>query len=179
MTRMRREMKLIWMREYRWNSNVLRDIMWRMYVEFAYYGLIKSWVEHMAIVHVLFVATLLSILVVIHFLWRRGPEMATLFGRVDTFEENTETWKHYTERPGHYFDANIMVLCTSQIEASTSPRATPWAFEFLENRCSNSPLPGLKSCSNAPTRTCLRGRSWGLFHWQRLVIAPKKILFIL
>ena len=52
--------------------------------------------------------------------------------------------------------------------------ATPRAFEFLENFCSNSPLPGLKSCSNAPTRTCLRGRSGGLFHWQRLVIAPRK-----
>ena len=38
-------------------------------------------------------------------------------------------------------------LCTSQIEASTSPRA----FEFLENVCSNHPLTGLKSCSNAPT----------------------------
>ena len=56
--------------------------------------------------------------------------MATLFGRVDTFEENTETWKHYTERPGHYFDANIMVLCSSQIEASTSPPpGIPRAFD--------------------------------------------------
>ena len=43
-------------------------------------------------------------------------------------------------------------------------RATPRAFEFLENLCSNSSLPGLKSCSNAPTRTRLRGRSGGLFH---------------
>ena len=32
--------------------------------------------------------------------------MAALFGRVDAFEENTETWEHYTERLGHYFDAN-------------------------------------------------------------------------
>ena len=32
--------------------------------------------------------------------------MVTLFGRVDTFDENTETWEHYTERLGHYFDAN-------------------------------------------------------------------------
>ena len=31
------------------------------------------------------------------------------------------------------------------------PRATPRAFEFLENVCSNSPLTGSKSCSNAPT----------------------------
>ena len=46
----------------------------------------------------------------------------------------------------------LFCLCTSQIEASTSsPRATPWAFEFLENFCSNSPLTGPKSCSNAPT----------------------------
>ena len=44
------------------------------------------------------------------------------------------------------------------------PRATPRAFAFFENLCSNSPLPGLKSCSNAPTRTCLQGRSGGLFH---------------
>ena len=32
--------------------------------------------------------------------------MATLFGKVDAFEENTETWEHYTERLGHCFDAN-------------------------------------------------------------------------
>lgn len=32
--------------------------------------------------------------------------MATLFGRVDAFDENSETWEHYTERLGHYFDAN-------------------------------------------------------------------------
>ena len=31
------------------------------------------------------------------------------------------------------------------------PRATPRAFEFLENFCSNSPLPRPKSCSNAPS----------------------------
>ena len=55
----------------------------------------------------------------------------------------------------------------------------PRAVEFLENLYSNFPFPGLKSCSNAPTRTCLRGRSGGLFHWQRLVIAPRKLLFIL
>lgn len=32
--------------------------------------------------------------------------MATLFGRVDAFDDKTETWEHYTERLGHYFDAN-------------------------------------------------------------------------
>ena len=31
------------------------------------------------------------------------------------------------------------------------PRATPRTFEFLENFCSNSPLPRPKSCSNAPS----------------------------
>ena len=31
------------------------------------------------------------------------------------------------------------------------PRATPRAFEILEDFCSNSPLTGLKSCSNTPT----------------------------
>ena len=30
------------------------------------------------------------------------------------------------------------------------PQATPRAFEFLENICSNSPVPGPKSCSNTP-----------------------------
>ena len=88
--------------------------------------------------------------------------MATLFGRVDTFEENTETWKHYTERPGHYFDANIMVLCTSQIEASTSPRATPWAFEFLENRCSNSPPSRAEKLFKCPHPHMPSGEERGL-----------------
>ena len=32
--------------------------------------------------------------------------MATLFGRVDALDENNESWEHYTERLGHYFDAN-------------------------------------------------------------------------
>ena len=36
-------------------------------------------------------------------------------------------------------------LCASQIEASTSPRATPRAFEFFENFCSNSPSRGRKA----------------------------------
>ena len=31
------------------------------------------------------------------------------------------------------------------------PEAPPRAFEFLENICSNAPLPRPKSCSNAPT----------------------------
>ena len=34
--------------------------------------------------------------------------MATLFGRVATFDEKTETWEYYTERLGHYFDANAI-----------------------------------------------------------------------
>ena len=34
---------------------------------------------------------------------------------------------------------------------SIPPPANPQAFEFLENFCSNSPLTGSKSCSNAPT----------------------------
>ena len=43
-------------------------------------------------------------------------------------------------------------LCIGQIEASTCPppRATPRAFDFFENYCSNSPLPGPKCSSNAP-----------------------------
>ena len=46
----------------------------------------------MAIVQILFLAVLLPLLGIVHFIWRRGPKMATLFGRVDAFEENTETW---------------------------------------------------------------------------------------
>ena len=43
------------------------------------------------------------------------------------------------------------ILCIGQIEASTCPpRATPRAFNFFENYCSNSPLPGPKCRSNAP-----------------------------
>ena len=61
----------------------------------------------------------------------------------------------------------LTVLMYQSNRSFNIPRATPRAFEFLEN----SPLPGLKCCSNAPTRTCLRRRSGGLFHWQRLVIA--------
>ena len=41
--------------------------------------------------------------------------------------------------------------CIGQIEASTCPpRATPRAFDFFENYCSNSPLPEPKCRSNAP-----------------------------
>ena len=58
-----------------------------------------------------------------------------------------------------------------------TPWATPWAFEFLENFCSNPPLPGPKSCSNAPTPACLSGRSTGLFPEQQLVIETRKLLF--
>ena len=41
------------------------------------------------------------------------------------------------------------VLVKSKLQHPHS-RATPRAFEFLENVCSNSPLSGPKSCSNAP-----------------------------
>ena len=37
------------------------------------------------------------------------------------------------------------------------PRATPRAFDFFENYCSNGPLPGPKCRSNAP--------HWGPFRW--------------
>ena len=39
----------------------------------------------------------------------------------------------------------------------TPPRATPRAFDFFENYCSNSPLPGPKCRSNAP--------HWCPFRW--------------
>lgn len=32
--------------------------------------------------------------------------MATSFGRVEAFNEENETWEHYTERLGHYFETN-------------------------------------------------------------------------
>ena len=52
----------------------------------------------------------------------------------------------------------LIMLCIGQIEASTSPpRATPRAFDFFENYCSNSPPPGPKCRSNAPHK--------GLFRW--------------
>ena len=38
----------------------------------------------------------------------------------------------------------IRLLCIGQIEHSTSPPVTPWAFDVFENYCSNSPLPGPK-----------------------------------
>ena len=34
--------------------------------------------------------------------------MATLFGRLDAFEENKETWEQYTERLG--YDAMVLVM---------------------------------------------------------------------
>ena len=44
-----------------------------------------------------------------------------------------------------------MIAGYSQIEASTSPiRATLRASAFLKKLCSNFPLPGPKSRSNAP-----------------------------
>ena len=45
----------------------------------------------MAVVYGLFVAALLPFVAVIHFTWRRGSKMGTLFGRVDAFDKNTET----------------------------------------------------------------------------------------
>ena len=55
----------------------------------------------------------------------------------------------------------MWALCIGQIKASTCPppppRATPWAFDFFENYCSNSPLPRRKCRSNAP--------NWGPFRW--------------
>lgn len=34
--------------------------------------------------------------------------MATLFGRVAAFDENTETWHRYMECLGHCFDGNCI-----------------------------------------------------------------------
>ena len=43
-----------------------------------------------------------------------------------------------------------IVMYQSNRSFNIPPRATPWAFEFLENFCSNSLLTTPKSCSNAP-----------------------------
>ena len=40
---------------------------------------------------------------------------------------------------------SVRALCTSEIEASTSPRATPRAFEFLENFWNISHSSGRKA----------------------------------
>ena len=42
------------------------------------------------------------------------------------------------------------VSVKSKLQHSPPPRATPWAFDFFENYCSNSPLPRPKCRSNAP-----------------------------
>ena len=55
------------------------------------------------------------------------------------------------------FKGNVVALMCQSNRSFNTPRAS----EFLENFCSNSSLPRPKSCSNAPTRTCLRGRSAG------------------
>ena len=47
--------------------------------------------------------------------------MATLFGRVDAFDDKTETWEHYTERLRHYFDANG--ICDESPEDKAKRRA--------------------------------------------------------
>ena len=70
-------------------------------------------------------------------------------------------WASHLKMRSVVFDNSRYVRdieCTSQIEASKSPlpRATFGAFEFLENFCLNSRLPGPKSCSNAPSEVHYR-----------------------
>ena len=50
----------------------------------------------------------------------------------------------WTLIPIHY------VSVKSKLQHAPPPRATPRAFDFFENYCSNSPLPGPKCRSNAP-----------------------------
>ena len=49
------------------------------------------------------------------------------------------------------------VSVKSKFQHALPPPGNPRAFDFLENCCSNSPLPGPKCCSNAP--------HWGPFRW--------------
>ena len=51
----------------------------------------------------------------------------------------------------------ISIMYRSNRSFNMPPRATPPAFDFFENYCSNSPLPGPKCRSNAP--------HWGPFRW--------------
>ena len=44
------------------------------------------------------------------------------------------------------------VQVKSKLQHPPPPRSTPWAFECLENWCSNSPFLEPNSYSNAPTR---------------------------
>ena len=57
-----------------------------------------------------------------------------------------------SKRPGSYA---IYVSVKSKLQHA--PQGNPRAFDFFENYCSNSPLPGPKCCSNAP--------HWGPFRW--------------
>ena len=47
-------------------------------------------------------------------------------------------------------DSYRNVSVKSKLQHARPPRATPRAFDFFENFCSNSPLPGPKCRSNAP-----------------------------
>ena len=52
---------------------------------------------------------------------------------------------------------SLKVMYQSNRSFNMPPRAIPRAFDFFENYCSNSPLPGPKCRSNAP--------HWGPFRW--------------
>ena len=54
----------------------------------------------------------------------------------------------YNFQTGSYFQIGSYVPVKSKLKHP--PQATPCAFEFLENFCSNSPLLRPKSCSNTP-----------------------------
>ena len=41
--------------------------------------------------------------------------------------------------------------CHVNVPVKSKLWKSPWAFEFLENFCSNASLTGPKSCSDAPT----------------------------
>jgi hypothetical protein len=52
--------------------------------------------------------------------------------------------------PARDMDAGYDNAPINLIILFTSPRPYPWAFELFEILWSNFPLPGQKSCSNAP-----------------------------
>ena len=95
------------------------------------------------------------------------------FGVIKTFFKNVSLFSRKFLFCSFDWKKNLLLimLCIGQIEASTSPpRATPRAFDFFENYCSNSPLPGPKCRSNAPHKGPFRWSSAptpGTFHMHK------------
>ena len=85
--------------------------------------------------------------------WRSDPDSLCF--------KNYRQWCYPVERENcrmvmRYKSLLTFINTTAMYQSNRSfnippPRAAPRAFQFLENFCSNFPLTGPKSCSNAPT----------------------------